>query len=39
MKSGAASNYRDILNNPIEEANITLYNDILEKVAEDIENE
>lgn len=39
VKSSAVSNYRDILNNPIEEANIALYNEILEKVAEDIENE
>lgn len=34
-----ALRYRDIYNNPIEEANEKLYNEILEKAAEEIENE
>ena len=39
VQCAQAENYRDIKNNPIEEANEQLYNDILDKAAVDIENE
>ncbi|MBF0120187.1 MAG: AAA family ATPase [Desulfobacterales bacterium] len=38
VKCSKATNYKNILNNPIEKANEKLYNEILEKAPEDIEN-